>query len=185
MIRWGILGCGDVCEVKSGPAFQKLEGSALQAVMRRNGELARDFAKRHGVSSAYDDAQQLIDDPKVDAVYIATPPGSHEALARKVAAAGKPAYVEKPMARNHAECERMIEAFDKANVPLFVAYYRRALPRFLKVKELIDDGQLGRITGISARFASGASYWLEERALPWRVRAGCGSPPERGRELRA
>ena len=87
----------------------------------------------------------------MDAVYIATPPGSHEELARKVAAAGKPCYVEKPMARNHAECVRMIEAFRAAKVPLFVAYYRRRLPRFVKAKQLIDEGRLGRVTGLVYR----------------------------------
>src|SRR5579883_1791141 len=103
-IRWGILGCGDVTEVKSGPGFQQAEGSELVAVMRRNGALAEDYARRHNVPRWYDDANQLIQDPDVDAVYIATPPGSHEVYALRVCAAGKPCYVEKPMARNYAEC---------------------------------------------------------------------------------
>jgi 1,5-anhydro-D-fructose reductase (1,5-anhydro-D-mannitol-forming) len=150
-IRWGILGCGDVCEVKSGPAFQKVEGSRLVAVMRRDGAKARDYARRHGVPRWYADADELIADAEVDAVYVATPPGSHAALALKVAAAGKPCYVEKPMARNHAECLRMVEAFRAAGRPLFVAYYRRRLPRFLKAKELIDAGRLGRVTGVVYR----------------------------------
>src|SRR3712207_3101679 len=98
MIRWGIIGCGDVCEVKSGPAFNQVDGSRLVAVMRRDGKLAEAYARRHGVPRWYDDAQKLIDDPEVDAVYVATPPGSHCEYALKVAAAGKPAYVEKPMA---------------------------------------------------------------------------------------
>src|SRR5688572_4070812 len=147
-IRWGIIGCGDVCEVKSGPGFQKAEGSRLVAVMRRDPAKAADYARRHNVPRWYADADELIADPEVDAVYIATPPGSHEELARKVAAARKPCYVEKPMARNHAECLRMIEAFRVAKVPLFVAYYRRSLPRFVKAKQLIDEGRLGRVTGL-------------------------------------
>lgn len=150
-IRWGIIGCGDVTEVKSGPAFQKTHGSQLVAVMRRTGRLAEDYARRHGVARWYDDADKLIADPEVDAVYVATPPGSHLECAMKVAAAGKPAYVEKPMARNHPECLRMIEAFRSAGRPLFVAYYRRRLPRFLKAKELIDAGRLGKITAVSYR----------------------------------
>src|SRR4051794_6522713 len=123
-IRWGIIGCGDVTEVKSGPGFQLAEGSRLVAVMRRRGELAADYARRHNVPRWYDDADALIADPEVDAVYVATPPGSHLELALRVAAAGKPAYVEKPMARNHAECRRMNAAFRRAGLPLFVAYYR-------------------------------------------------------------
>ena len=152
-IRWGIIGCGDVCEVKSGPGFRKADGSALVAVMRRDLAKAADYAKRHGVPRWYDDADQLIADPEVDAVYVATPPGSHLEYALRVAAAGKPCYVEKPMARSHAECRRMIQAFDAAKLPLFVAYYRRALPRFAKAKELIDGGALGRITGCRYRMS--------------------------------
>ena len=150
-IRWGIIGCGTVCEVKSGPAFQKVEGSRLVAVMRRDPVKAADYAQRHGVPRWYVQADALIADPEVDAVYVATPPGSHAELALKVAAAGKPCYVEKPMARNHAECRRMVAAFREAGLPLFVAYYRRRLPRFVKAKELIDAGRLGRVTGISYR----------------------------------
>src|SRR5579862_3269495 len=123
-IGWGIIGCGDVTEVKSGPGFQEAEGSRLVAVMRRNGVLAEDYARRHNVPRWYDDAEALIRDPEVDAVSIATPPGSHRAYALQVCRAGKPAYVEKPMARSHAECREMIEAFAEAGLPLFVAYYR-------------------------------------------------------------
>src|SRR5688572_23614993 len=109
-IRWGILGCGDVTEIKTGPAFYKVPGSQLVAVMRRNGELAADFARRHGVPRWYDNAAALVNDPEVDAVYIATPPGAHLEGALLVAAAGKPVYMEKPMARNAAECDAMIAA---------------------------------------------------------------------------
>ena len=147
-IRWGMIGCGDVAEVKSGPALQKAEGSALVAVMRRDRAKAEDFARRHGVPRAYTEAETLINDPDVDAVYIATPPSSHCELALKVAAAGKPCLVEKPMATSHAECLRMIDAFRTAQRPLWVAYYRRALPRFLKVRELLRDGAIGRVTSV-------------------------------------
>ena len=142
-IRWGIIGCGNVTEVKSGPGFQKARNSALVAVMRRNAALAQDYAGRHGVPRWYDDGAALIADPEVDAVYVATPPSSHKGYVLACAAAGKPVYVEKPMALDHGECEEMIAACRAANVPLFVAYYRRALPRFLKVKELIDGGAIG------------------------------------------
>ncbi len=168
-IRWGIIGCGDVCEVKSGPGFQEVPGSALVAVMRRDVAKARSYAERHGVGYAYDDASQVIHHPEVDAVYIATPPGSHRDYALEVCAAGKPAYVEKPMARTAVECREMTEAFDAAKLPLFVAFYRRALPRFVKAKEVIDSGQLGRLTSVSYRFASPAHRGVNPEALPWRV----------------
>jgi len=170
-VGWGILGCGNVCEIKSGPAFQKATGSELVAVMRRDRQLAEDFARRHGVPAAYGDVDALLGDPKVTAVYIATPPGSHLELALRVAAAGKPAYVEKPMARTHGECLRMIEAFERAGRPLFVAYYRRALPRFRKAKELIESGRLGAIARVDVRYTSDGQSRLDPAKLPWRVRA--------------
>ena len=176
-IRWGIIGCGDVTEVKSGPALQKAVGSQLVAVMRRNASLAEDYARRHGVPRWYSDAQALVNDPEVDAVYVATPPGAHLDGALLAAAAGKPAYVEKPMARNRAECDRMIAAFAKAKQKLFVAYYRRALPRFLKAKELVNTGAIGKVTGINYRFASpghaGVGVLPGGKAPPmnWRTKA--------------
>ena len=144
-IRWGIIGCGDVTEVKSGPGFQKASGSALVAVMRRNAALAEDYARRHGVPRWYSDADELIADPEVDAVYIATPPGSHKEYVLAVARAGKPAYVEKPMALNAAECDEMIQACREAGVPLWVAYYRRAQPKFLAVRDLLAVGEIGDV----------------------------------------
>jgi 1,5-anhydro-D-fructose reductase (1,5-anhydro-D-mannitol-forming) len=170
-IRWGILGCGDVCEVKSGPGFQNVRGSELVAVMRRDRGLAEDFARRHGVATFYDSADALIADPNVTAVYIASPPGSHLELALAVAAAGKPAYVEKPMARSYNECLRMVEAFERAKLPLFVAYYRRALERFVKAKELVDSGRLGHVRNVDVRFANGGQLGLDPSPLPWRVQA--------------
>jgi len=167
-VRWGIIGCGDVTEVKSGPALQKAEGSQLVAVMRRNGALAQDYAQRHGVPRWYDDAQQLIDDPDVDAVYIATPPHMHKEYTLAVARAGKPVYVEKPMALNAAECQQMIDACRSAGVPLFVAYYRRALPRFVKIKELLDSGALGELRYVQITLTQPARL-LTSGDLPWRV----------------
>jgi predicted dehydrogenase len=165
-VRWGIVGCGDVTEVKSGPALQKAEGSSLAAVMRRDGEKAADYAKRHGVARYYDKADALISDPAVNAVYIATPPSSHCELALKAADAGKPCLVEKPMALNHAECRWMVEAFARNNLPLFVAYYRRALPRFLQVKALLAEGAIGTLSSVHivqyTRLDSG------EKARGWR-----------------
>lgn len=151
-IRWGIIGCGDVTEVKSGPAFQKAEGSKLVAVMRRNGELAKDYALRHNVEKWYDNTEELINDPDVDAVYIATPPSSHKQYTIAVAKTGKPVYVEKPMALSTGECKEMVDVCKENNVPLFVAYYRRALPRFLKVKSLIDEGAIGEVRFVNVTF---------------------------------
>jgi predicted dehydrogenase len=143
-INWGIIGCGNVTELKSGPAFNKVEHSKLVAVMRRNSAMAEDYARRHGVPKWYSDASDLINDPEVNAVYIATPPDSHASYAIAAMKAGKPVYVEKPMARNYQECREMLRASEETGMPLFVAYYRRTLPAFLKVKEIIDQGIIGQ-----------------------------------------
>ncbi|MCE6992061.1 Gfo/Idh/MocA family protein [Dyadobacter sp. CY323] len=142
-IKWGIIGCGNVTEVKSGPAFNRVENSSLVAVMRRDAELAADYASRHNVPKWYSDADELINDPDVNAIYIATPPDAHEGLAFKAMAAGKPVYIEKPMARNAAECDRINAESKRTGIPVFVAYYRRSLDYFLKVKELIDSNAIG------------------------------------------
>lgn len=147
-INWGIIGCGNVTEVKSGPAFNLADGSRLVAVMRRDGALARDYARRHGVPKWYDDAEKLINDPDVNAIYIATPPDSHLHYTRLAMEAGKPVYVEKPMARNAAECDEMNRISAETGIPLYVAYYRRALPYFLKLKELVDAKTIGEIRSV-------------------------------------
>ena len=112
---------------------------------------AEDFARRHGIPRAYGDVDALLADPEINAVYIATPPGSHLEIALKVAAAGYPLYVEKPAARTATECETMERAFSK--LPLFVAYYRRAYPRFVKLKQDLAAGRLGTIQSVSYVFA--------------------------------
>ncbi len=170
-VRWGILGCGDVTEVKSGPALQKAEGSELVAVMRRDGAKAADYARRHGVPRWHDDARALVADPEVDAIYVATPPGAHLEGALLAAAAGKPAYIEKPFARGAVECEAILSAFRAAGAPVFAAYYRRCLPRFVRVAELLGDGGIGRLTGVSARYASSPPALNADGSAPWRLDA--------------
>ncbi|NJK90974.1 MAG: Gfo/Idh/MocA family oxidoreductase [Blastochloris sp.] len=167
-LNWGILGCGDVTEKKSGPAFNLISGSRLFAVMRRDAAKAADYARRHGVDRWYDDADALIQDPDVNAVYIATPPGAHASLALKVATAGKPCYVEKPMSRSHAEALEMNRVFDQAGQQLFVAYYRRALPRFEKIRELLTQGSLGELREIRYEQRSTIHRQLSQDSLPWR-----------------
>lgn len=167
-VCWGILGCGDVTERKSGPAFNRIPGSRLVAVMRRDAAKAADYAQRHGVPRWYQDAEALTHDAGVDAVYIATPPGAHAELALRVAAVGKPCYVEKPMGRNLAEASAMVDAFSRAGHALFVAYYRRCLPRFRKIKALLDEGQLGEVQSMDYRQSSGANLNLSPGNVPWR-----------------
>ena len=168
-IRWGMIGCGDVAEMKSGPGFYKAEHSSLVAVMRRNGALAADYARRHGVARWTDDAETIIRAPDIDAVYIATLTDSHRDYTLRCAQAGKPVYVEKPMAMRHADCMQMIEACRDAGVPLWVGYYRRALPRFLKVQDLVESGVIGAVRLVISRQFARAPQIGEGDALPWRV----------------
>jgi predicted dehydrogenase len=170
-VRWGILGVGDVCEVKSGPGFYKADHSELRAVMRRNGDKAADFARRHGVPAWYDDADALLADSEIDAVYVASPPSTHKELVLKSAAAGKPVLCEKPMALDAQEAREMVAACESAGVPLWVAYYRRYLPRFRRVLQLLAEGAIGtprsltvRLSEPTDRFGDGAGH-----AGQWRV----------------
>jgi predicted dehydrogenase len=148
-VCWGIIGVGDVCEMKSAPAMQLIQNSKLVAVMRRSADKAQDYAQRHNVPKWYSDASQLIHDPEVNAVYIATPPDSHALYTRMAAEGGKAVYVEKPMAKTYAECLSMIQVCKQWNVPLFTAYYRRQLPNFLKIKSLLLDGAIGDVRYVS------------------------------------
>lgn len=169
-INWGIIGCGNVTEVKSGPAFNKIPNSSLVAVMRRDGAKAEDYAKRHHVPKWYDDAAQLINDPSINAIYVATPPGSHEEYAIAAINAGKPVYVEKPMSTGLASCLRMGAAADASGVKLTVAHYRRALPMFNKVKELINEKAIGDIRTVRlSMLQQDKSAIISNTATNWRV----------------
>lgn len=153
-VRFGIIGCGDVTEVKSGPALQKAEGSELVIVMRRNGEKAADYARRHGVPAWTDNYMEVLNNPDVDAVYVATPPESHAFYTIEAAKAGKAVYVEKPMATTAKEARDMISACREHQVPLFVAYYRRGLPKFVTARKLLREGAIGQVMSFQYLFAT-------------------------------
>ncbi|MEO6329912.1 MAG: Gfo/Idh/MocA family oxidoreductase [Ginsengibacter sp.] len=170
-INWGIIGCGDVTELKSGPAFNKVANSALVAVMRRDAVKAEDYARRHNVPKWYNDADKLINDPAVNAVYIATPPSSHEAYTLAAFNAGKPVYVEKPMSTDYAAACNMVNTAEAKNLKLVVAHYRREQPRFKKVKQLIKDKAIGEVVLVRLELSK-PPLTKEEMADPmiaWRV----------------
>ena len=176
-VKWGIIGCGDVTEIKSGPAFQIVENSKLVAVMRRNEALAKDYAERHNVPKYYSNADSLINDPEINAIYVATPPSSHKEHTVAAANSGKAVYVEKPMAMSYEESAQMLNACTNSKVPLFVAYYRRALPRFLKVKSLLDNGIIGDVRFVNVRYYESPREDDVSGNLNWRTDpkiAGCG-----------
>lgn len=170
-ISWGFIGCGEVTEKKSGPAFNEVAGSHIEAVMSRSEDKARLYAERHHIRKWYTDAQELIDDPHVNAIYIATPPSSHATFAIMAMRAGKPCYVEKPLASSYEDCVRINHISMQTGVPCFVAYYRRYLPYFQKVKQIVDNGTLGKVVNVQIRF-SVPPRDLDYRAtgtLPWRL----------------
>ncbi|MBQ6964319.1 MAG: Gfo/Idh/MocA family oxidoreductase [Bacteroidaceae bacterium] len=171
-VKWGFIGCGEVTEKKSGPAFGKIEGSEVVAVMSRDEEKARSYAERHSIKRWYSDAQSLVNDPDVNAVYIATPPSSHATFAIMAMKAGKPAYVEKPLAASYEECLRVNRISDLTGVPCFVAFYRRYLPYFERVKQLVlDEKMIGKALTVQIRFAVPPREldYKSGKELPWRL----------------
>ena len=169
-INWGFIGCGEVTERKSGPAFSLIEGSHITAVMSRSSDKARSYAERHNVPKWYTDAQSLINDPTVNAVYIATPPASHATYAIMAMKAGKPVYVEKPLAASYIDCQRVIRISRQTGVPCFVAYYRRSLPYFQKIKEFVESQVIGKVLNVQIRFSvPPRDLDYNKTNLPWRV----------------
>lgn len=171
MIRWGMIGCGAVAEVKSGPGFYKANNSVLVAVTSADLALSRSFAQRHGVPKVYESSEQLVSDPEIDAVYVATPPSSHKPLSLLAARAGKHVYVEKPMAMRFGECREIVDVCAQQGKRLFVAFYRRAMPRFLAIKEWIDSGAIGEVLNVRAvQHQPPADEDLSRATLPWRLK---------------
>lgn len=169
-VRWGFIGCGEVTEKKSGPAFNMIPGSEVVAVMSRDEEKVKSYAKRHNIPRWYTDAQELIGDEDVNAIYIATPPSSHATFAIMTMKAGKPAYIEKPMAASYEDCARINRISKETGIPCFVAYYRRYLPYFQKVRQLVNDGEIGNVINVQIRFAQPPrNLDYNTKNLPWRV----------------
>ena len=171
ILKWGFIGCGEVTEKKSGPAFSEVEGSSVVAGMSRSEQRARACAITHSIPKWYTDAQQLIDDPDVNAVYVATPPSSHATFAIMAMKAGKPVYVEKPLASSYEDCARVNSISERTGVPCFVAYYRRYLPYFLRVKQIVDDGLIGHVLSVQVRFSVPPREldYNHPENLPWRL----------------
>ena len=170
-INWGFIGCGEVTEKKSGPAFNEVEGSQVVAVMSRSENKARSYAERHHVRKWYKDASELIEDPYVNAIYIATPPSSHATFAIMAMRAGKPCYIEKPLAASYNDCIRINRISEQTGVPCFVAYYRRYLPYFQKVKEIIESGTIGNVVNVQVRFSVPPRDldFQSGKEMPWRL----------------
>lgn len=170
-IGWGFIGCGEVTEKKSGPAFNEVPGSHVVAVMSRNAEKAESYAKRHNIKKWYTDPLELINDPEINAIYIATPPSSHATFAIMAMKAGNPVYIEKPLAASYEDCARINRISELTGVPCFVAYYRRYLPYFQKVKQIIQSGAIGTPANVQIRFSVPPRDldYKSNGSLPWRL----------------
>jgi predicted dehydrogenase len=171
IIHWGIIGCGNVTEKKSGPAFNKVPNSSLVAVMRRDATKAEDYALRHGVPRWYSDAAKLVNDAEVNAIYIATPPDSHEYYVQMALEAGKPVYVEKPMTLDYAAALRLQKLALKYKDRVVVAHYRRKWPQFEKVQQLLADGIIGKPLMAKLRLfkKSLTPEELQKPGVAWRI----------------
>ena len=174
IINWGMIGAGDVTEVKSGPAFQKVEGSHLLAVMRRDEEKVKDYALRHNVPKWLTDAQALIEDPEINAIYIATPPDTHDTYAIAALEAGKDVYVEKPMVLSVERAQELAAAVHNNKGKLSVAHYRRQQPYFKKIKALLEENTIGKPQMVLLQFASKplTEMAMQDPKIKWRLDPG-------------
>ncbi|HRJ73224.1 MAG TPA: Gfo/Idh/MocA family oxidoreductase, partial [Terrimicrobiaceae bacterium] len=151
--RWGLIGYGDIAEKRVADALQ-LTGE-LHAVWGRDPGRTAGFAARHGIPVASGSLEALLQE-KLDGIYVCTPTASHAGYAIAAAERGRHVLVEKPMASTVEDCERMIRAAAASGVQLGVAYFRRAFPKMIRIRELIQDGVLG--TPVWVNIASHSWY---------------------------
>jgi predicted dehydrogenase len=171
-IRWGIIGCGDVVETKNGAPMYLAAHSELAGIWNRTYEKAAEWCSRHGHGRAYSSVDELLEDPTIDIIYVATTPNVHKKYACAVAAAGKNCYLEKPIALSWAEALEIQEAFQKSGTSCFVAHYRRGMPRYKKLRELLQEGAIGKVRGVQIirTQRQTAEEMLPHDEKPWRVR---------------
>ena len=168
-IRWGIIGCGDVARRRVAGAINDHDGSELVSVCRRDAKALAAFAAEFGAPKQTTSDEEVIADPDIDAVYIATPVNLHKDQTIAAARADKHVLVEKPMGMNGDECQLMIDACKEADVRLGVAFYRRFYPVMQRIEELVSNGTIGAVksvratTGTAWKFQPGDDgYWRVE-----------------------
>src|SRR5262245_19286552 len=144
VLRWGLIGCGDIARRNVAPALRDLPGCDLVAVARARSDRAAEFAREFGARKWYERWQDLVNDSDIDAVYVATPVYLHADQTIAAAERGKHVLCEKPMAMNVEECDRMIDACSANGVRLGIAYYRHFYPAVARIKEIIESGEIGK-----------------------------------------
>ncbi len=172
VVRWGVIGCGDVVETKNGPGLYLANHSELVGIWNRTKQRAVDWCMRHGRGRAFDSLDELLADPSIDIVYVATTPNCHKEHAIAVANAGKDCYLEKPIALTWDEAQQIKAAFEAAGKRCFVAHYRRGMPRYRELKRLLQSGKIGTVRGVQVirTQRQTAEERLPESQKPWRVR---------------
>ena len=166
VVRWGIIGTGDVAERKGGPALYLADRSELVAVTSRTLARAQAFAEQHGNPRVHDDVESLLADANVDAVYVATHPDSHANLTTAAANAGKHVLCEKPMAMSVAQTQQMVEVCRAKQVSLSIAFYRREFSVIKKLGELLKDKAIGELLSVTIQ---NHTPFATSDPEPWRL----------------
>jgi len=143
LVRWGLIGAGDIVHKRVAGALRNARESELVAVSRARADLVERFAREVGAPRWHASWRELVVDPEIDAVYVATPVRLHAEQTIAAAEGGKHVLCEKPMAMNAAECDRMIAACLANNVRLGVAYYRRFYPAVRRAADILASGAIG------------------------------------------
>jgi predicted dehydrogenase len=172
ILKWGLIGCGDIAQKRVAPALRDLPNCEFLAIARSRPDLAESFANQFGARKWYSTWQELLADSDIDAVYIATPVHLHAAQTIAAAESGKHVLCEKPMAMNVEESDAMIAACRANNVTLGVAYYRRFYPVIDRIKSVIASGEIGKPVLVQINAfewfdpqPSHPRYWLVKRDL--------------------
>lgn len=169
-INWAIIGCGDVTEIKSGPGLYKSKNSNLLGVYNRTLSKAEDYARRHGINRIYKSVDELLSDDDIDVVYIATPPSTHYEYTIKTLNSNKIPYIEKPMVTNYLDAENIQKLATKKKITPYVAFYRRGLDKFIKIKEILDSGVIGDVKIVNVtQLMKVDELEKDEKTRPWRV----------------
>ncbi len=158
-VSWGIISCAGIAEKAVIPGILSANNAELYAISSRGPEKLEEFSRKFNPVKAYRSYDELLDDPKVDAVYIPLPNGLHYEWALKAAEKKKHILCEKPMGISAEEVRKMKEVCDKNSVLLMEAFAYRHSPLTIKVKELVDMGTIGRIKFMESHF----SYLLKNR----------------------
>ena len=148
-LRWGIIGPGWIAE-RFTASLQRHTRQQVVAVGSRNAERSAEFAARHGIERAHGSYEELVADPGVDVVYVATPHNGHHPCARLALGAGKHTLVEKPIGLNAAQAAEIAALATSQGVFCMVALWTFFLPKFDVIGQLLADGALGEVRTVSA-----------------------------------